>query len=149
MTVSVISSGIEPLGWAMTVSPRHRLDDAVAERLVEVDEVQERVGVAEDGRAFGGADRPDVAHPVAVEVRRDLLVEVALVVDDPGDDETAAGPRGDLDGVRRALVGVDPPEEEQVIARVRVEGERVGVDAMVDRGGVVQGGWRSASLIAT
>ena len=97
----------------------HRLDDAVAERLVEVDEVQEGVGAAEHGCAVGGGDRSEVADAVAVDVRGDLLVEVALVLDDAGDDEAAAGRGRDLDGVGGALVGVDPPEEEQVIARAR------------------------------
>ena len=46
--------------------------------------------------------------------------------------------RGDLDGLRRALVGVDAAEEQQVLAGVGVHGEGVDVDAVVDRGGVVQ-----------
>ena len=56
----------------------HRLDDAVAERLVEVDEVQQGVGAAEDlGALLGRRDRTEVADPVAVEVGRDLVAEVA------------------------------------------------------------------------
>ena len=50
---------------------------------------------AEHVGAVGGGDRADVADAVAVEVRRDELVEVLLVVDDAGDDEAAAGPAGD------------------------------------------------------
>ncbi len=95
---------------------RHRLDDAVAERLVEVDEVQEGVGGTEHGRPFGAADGSDVAHAVVVEVRHDLLVEVSLVVDDASDDEAAAGQSGGRDRVLGAFVRVDPTEEQQVIA---------------------------------
>ena len=71
-------------------------------------------------------------------MRCDLLVEVALVVDDPGDDEAAPGPRGDLDGGRGALVGVDPAEEQEVVTGAGAEREGISVDAMVDRGRVVQ-----------
>ena len=128
----------------------HRLDDAVAERLVEVDEVQQGVRSRRAlRRASAASTGAEVAHPLAVDVRRDLVAEVLLVLDDPGDVEPAAGSAGDLDRMGGALVGVDPPEEQQVLAGTRVDGERVDVDAVVDGGGVVQTGWRSASLIAT
>ena len=57
--------------------------------------------------------------------------------------------RGDVDRLDRPLVRMDPAEEEQVVAGARAGGERVEVDAVVDRGHVVEVGWRSASLIAT
>ena len=60
-----------------------------------------------------------------------------------------AGTPGDLDGEVGALVGVDPAEEEQVVARLGDEREPGQVDPVVDRGRVVQVGLRSASLIAT
>src|SRR6185295_19310687 len=41
---------------------RHRLDDAVAERLLEVDEVQQRDGAAEHVGPELGPDGSDVAH---------------------------------------------------------------------------------------
>ena len=66
---------------------RHRLDDAVAERLVEPDRVQQRIGAAEQRRPLLGAHRADEGHPLTVEPRRDPLVEVLLVLDDPGDHE--------------------------------------------------------------
>jgi len=58
--------------------------------------------------------------------------EVLLVVDDPGDDQGYAGPPGDLDRQVGALVGVDAAEEQQVLARVRLEGERGRVDPVMD-----------------
>ena len=116
----------------------HRLDDAVAERLVEVDQVEQGVGTAQHLRAHGGIDGAEVAHLLAVDVRRDLVAEVLLVLDDPGDVEPAATSTGDLDRLGGALVGVDPTEEQQMLTGTRVDAEPVDIDAVVDGGGVVQ-----------
>ena len=115
-----------------------RLDDAEAERFVEVDEMEERVRRAERRRSVDRIDRAEIADPIAIEVRLHLVAEVPLVLDDAGDVEAAARPLGDLDGVRRALVGMDASEEEQVFTGSRVEIEVVGVDAVMHRRGVVQ-----------
>ena len=77
---------------------------------------------------------------LAVDVRLDAVAEVLVVLDDAGDVEPASGRSGDVDGVDGALVGMDPPEVQQVFAGVGVDGERRGVDAVVDGGGVVQPG---------
>ena len=71
-------------------------------------------------------------------MRLDLLAEVPLVLHDPRDVEPAAGSTGDVDRVRGALVGMDPPEEQQMISRSGMHGEGGGVDAVVDRGRVVE-----------
>ena len=75
---------------------------------------------------------------LAVDVRRDLVAEVLLVLDDPGDVEPTATPAGDLDRVGGALVGVDPPEEQQMLAGIRMDRELVDIDSVMDGGGVVQ-----------
>ena len=62
-------------------------------------------------------DRAHVGHAITVDVRRDLDVEGALVLDDPREHEPATGEPGDLDRVRGALVGMDASEEQQVLAR--------------------------------
>src|SRR5581483_5679354 len=54
----------------------HRLDDAEAEGLVEVDEVQERSCSAEQLSAPVGADRTEVAHTLTVDPRLDELLEI-------------------------------------------------------------------------
>ena len=116
----------------------HRLDDAVAERLVEVDQVEQGVRTPQYFGALRLVDGAEVAHLLAVDVRRDLVAEVLLVLDDPGDVESAAAAAGDLDRVGGALVGVDPSEEQQMLAGARMDRELVDVDAVVDGGGVVQ-----------
>ena len=68
------------------------------------------------------------------------VTEVLLVLDDAGDVEPATGSVGDVDGVGGALVGMDPSEVEEVFARSRIDGERTGVDPVVNGGGVVQPG---------
>ena len=50
---------------------RHRLGDAEAERLVEADEMQERVGSSEHLGAPSGFDRADVLHAVVNDVEDD------------------------------------------------------------------------------
>ena len=82
-------------------------------------------------------------------MRCDLGTEVVLVLDDAGDVESAPGTSGDGDRVCGSLVGVDAPEVQQVIARRRCDVEVGGRDAVVDRRGIVEPRWRSASLIAT
>ena len=64
--------------------------------------------------------------------------EVRLVLDDAGDVQAPAGAVGDLDRVRRALVRVDAPEVQQVVTGRGIDGEVVGADPVVDRGGVAQ-----------
>ena len=71
-------------------------------------------------------------------MRRDLVAEVLLVLDDPGDVEPAATSAGDLDRVGGALVGMDPSEEQQMLAGARMDREPVDIDAVVNGGGVVQ-----------
>ena len=85
-----------------------------------------------------GVDGAEIAHLRAVDVRRDLVAEVLLVLDDAGDVESAAASAGDLDRFGGALVGVDPSEEQQVLAGDRMDRERVDIDAVVHGGGVVQ-----------
>ena len=74
------------------------------------------MGAPEHRGPLRRSDRSDVPHTVAVDVGLDLVAEVPLVLDDAGDDQAPTGGRGDRDGLGRALVGVDPPEEQQVVA---------------------------------
>src|SRR5581483_10327550 len=103
----------------------HRLDDAEPERLLEVDEMDERPRAAEQPGAAVGADRAEVADVLPVEPRLDLLLEVGAVLDDAGETERQPGAPGELDRFGRALVGVDPAEEKQVAAAAVAERERV------------------------
>ena len=117
----------------------HRLDHAVAEGLVEIDEVQQGVSAASTvGSSPDGVDRAEVADRARRRGAARPRAEVLLVLDDAGDVEPTSGSPGDLDRVGRALVGMDPPEVQQVFAGSGVDGEGVGVDAVVDGGGVVQ-----------
>ena len=72
---------------------RHCFYDAVTEGLLEVDEVQECVRCTEDGTSTRCFDCADVADAVIVDVRRDLVAEVTLVLDDAGDHEGPTGRR--------------------------------------------------------
>ena len=69
---------------------------------------------------------------------RDLVGEVLLVLNDARDGQRTVGASSDRNRLGGALVGMDSPEEEQVIARIRMLGEGVHVDAMVNRLGIVK-----------
>ncbi len=73
------------------------------------------MGAAQHRAAFGGGDGTDVADVAAVEMGRHVLVEVLLVLHDAGDDQRPPRPTGDGDRLGRALVGMDAPEEQQVV----------------------------------
>ena len=73
-------------------------------------------------------------------MRRDLTREVLLVVDDASEDERAAGAARDLDRLGHALVRMDAPEKEEVVAGALARREFLERDAMVDRGGVAKRG---------
>src|SRR3954451_14572047 len=88
--------------------------------------------------ACGGVDRSDVSHPVPVNVWCDLVVEVLLILDDPGDLEPTPTPAGDFDGVGGALIWVDSSEEQQMLTGTRMDCESVDFDAVVNGRGVVQ-----------
>src|SRR5258705_11929314 len=113
---------------------RHRLDDAVTERLVEVDRGEQCMRTPQYFGALRLFDGAEVAHLLAVDVRRDLDTEVRVVLDDPGDVEPAATSAGDLDRLGGALVGVDPSEEQQMLAVTRMDREPLDIDAAVDGG---------------
>src|SRR4029077_8210364 len=98
-------------------SAGHRLDDAVPEWLLEADQMEERVSASEQTDPLHRPDRPDEPDPIAVDLRSDLLVEVPLVLDDPGDGQQHPGTLGDLDRLGGTLVRVDTAEEEEVAAR--------------------------------
>src|SRR5690348_11792103 len=90
---------------------RHRLDDAEAERLVEVDEVQERPRTAEQGSAAVGPYRADVPHAYPVQAGFHELLEITAILDDPGDRQRHGGALSDVDRLHRPFVRVDPTEE--------------------------------------
>src|SRR5688572_19287218 len=95
---------------------------------------------SENLRALVGADRSQVADPLAVEVRRHLGLEVAAILDDARDDEREADATGDLDRLGRALLGMDPPEEQEVPPVPLSKREVVGVDPVMNGGHVVEAG---------
>ena len=75
---------------------------------------------------------------LTVDVRLDLTAEVLLVLDDAGDVEPAAGSAGDLDRVAVPLSGWMRPKNSRWSPGVGMHRERSRVDAVVDRGGVVE-----------
>jgi len=114
------------------------LHDRQSEGLGEVDQVQQRQGAAQQGVAFDRTDRSDVRDPGVIDVRGHCGVEVLLVVDDAGDHQQHPAATGDLDGEVRALVRMDPPQEEQIALSRRRVREAIQLDAVVDRRGVRQ-----------
>ena len=79
---------------ATTGVPQAIASTTCAERLVEVDQVEQGVRTAQYLGAQSGVDGAQVAHLHAVDKRRDFVVEVFLVLDDPGDVEPAATSAG-------------------------------------------------------
>ena len=116
----------------------HRLHDAEAERLVEVDEVHECPRSAEERVAPIPIHRPDVRHTFPVDERRDEPLEVPLVLDDPGEDQGQPDAFGDLDRLDRPFVRMDPSEEQQIAAGSVAELELAHVDAVMNRRHVIE-----------
>ena len=102
--------------------------------------MQKRVGAAQHVSALIWPDRADERDLVVVDPRRDPLLEVVLILDDARDDEPPVRRERHVDRLRRTLVRMDAPEEQQIAARRIVEGERGGFDPVVDRGGIVEVG---------
>ena len=117
---------------------RHRLDHAEPEWLLERDEVQQRARASQHRAALIGSHGADVAHAFTVDVRFHRPLEVLPVLHDAGDRQRHADARGDLDRFGRALVRMDPSEEQEVVARSLDQWERVHPDAVMDRGLVVE-----------
>src|SRR6202521_773476 len=125
----------------------HRLDDGEAERLVEVDQMQQRAGLAKRPGSWRSTDRPEIRYPVAVDARGDPPFEIVLVLDDAGHDQPPVRTARRLDRLRRTLVGMNTAEEQQAFSAGRVERKVVERNAVVNGSGVVEVGWRLASLI--
>ena len=68
-------------------------------------------------------DRAEKLHPIAVDVRRDLLAEILLVVWDRRHLQAHAGALGDLDREMRPFLGMEAAEKDEIVARPVDEGE--------------------------
>jgi hypothetical protein len=108
-----------------------------AERLRPVDREQQGVGAAQELVLLAPAHLADELdeRPGLVEQGLDgpLVIIALLRVDFRRDLELPARPPGDLDGPVQALLGGDPAEEGQVVARPVTEGVQVARQAVVDR----------------
>src|SRR5581483_2999582 len=100
--------------------------------------MHKRPRTAEQSPASVWSDRADVRHSLTVEARFDQPLEVAAVLDDPGDHEWQTNTFGHLDRLHRPLVRMDAAEEQQVLARLLLVWELAQVDAVVDRRDVVE-----------
>ena len=93
---------------------------------------------AEQLVALRAAHVAEELHGVPVDVRFDPFAKVGRVVRDAGDLQPYAGTAGDLDGEVRAFLGMEAREEEQIVAGPIDERERVGIDAIVGSGEIVE-----------
>src|ERR1019366_9750099 len=108
------------------------------ERLVERDQLEHGERATQQRIPFRRPNRPQESHSVAVEPRLNLTPEVVRVLDDPRDQQRQAGGGRRLDRQMNALVRMDPPEDQRVVAGVRAEGEVRQADAVVDGCDVVE-----------
>ena len=74
------SSGSEPRGFAITGVPAASDSTTDSERLLEVDQVEQRGRAAERLVALGWPDGPDEAYGLAIDAWLDLLAEVGPVM---------------------------------------------------------------------
>ncbi len=119
---------------------RERLDDRQPEGLLEGDEVEQGGGAPEQSVALGWSHSADEVNVRAVDEWLDLLAEVGRVLDDACDDEGYACAPGHLDRKVGPLFRMDSAQEQQVTAIAAGKGERIQVDAVVDRRVVREGG---------
>ena len=119
-------------------SAGHRFDDAEAERLVEADEVEEGPRSGEELAAAIRTDGADVRDPLSVEPGLDGSLEVLVVLNDPRDDQRQTSLLGHVDRLGGPFLGMDPSEEQEVVARPLPRLELVHVDAVVNRRDVVE-----------
>ena len=119
---------------------RHRLHDGQAERLIEMDRVQQRGRVTEDIRPALRADRAEEYDLVPVDVRLHGFGEIPLVLHDAANHQPSSRPAGDLDGIGSPLVGMDAPERDKLIAGVGAIREHREVNAVMDGRGIVKPG---------
>ena len=132
-------SGIDPSGYAITGVPV--ANDSTTESpngSAKPIRCSNASAPPSSASRSAGPTGPDVGDAGRREMRFDQLPEVALILDDPGDDQRQPGPARDLDRPMGALVGMDAAEEQQVVPGLIAEGERGEVDAVVDRRGVGQ-----------
>ena len=100
--------------------------------------MQERSCAAEQLPARVTPNGSDVAHAPPVDSRFDEPLEIVAVLDDPGDRQRHARTLGHLDRFNGPLVRVDPPKEQEILARLTLEVELAQIDPVVDRGNVVE-----------
>ena len=119
---------------------RHRLHDGQAERLVEMDRVQQRSRTTQDLRPALRADRAEEHDLVPVDVGLHGVGEIPLVLHDAADHQPSSRPAGDLDGVGSSLVRMDAPERDKLVTWAGAVREHREVDAVMDSRGIVEPG---------
>ena len=137
--INDLGHGAAPIGDDRGAA-RHRLHDRQAERLIEMDRVQQRRRVAEDLRPALRADRAEEYDLVPVDMRLHGVGEIPLVLHDAADHQPSARAAGDLDGVGSSLVRMDAPERDKRVTGAGAVREHLEVDAVMDGRGIVKPG---------
>ena len=119
---------------------RHGLHDGQAERLVEVDRVQQHGRIAEDIRPAPRADRTKEHDLIPVDMRFHGVGEIPLVLHDAADHQPSSRAAGDLDGISCSLVRMDAPKRDKVILPSGAVREHPEVDSVMDGRGIVEPG---------
>lgn len=96
-------------------SAGERFHDAVAERLVEVNRMQQCLRISQQGAFSFRPDGADISDLIG-EIGLNALVEIPLILDDSRDDQLFFDPSRDLDCILRPLVRMDTPEKKKIIA---------------------------------
>ena len=94
--------------------------------------MQQRTRVAEQTIASLRPDTPQVLHGVAVHGRRDLALEIVLILDDARHHEPTASGARDLDCFLRTFVRMNSPKEQKVVLRTVAERECAQINPMMD-----------------
>ena len=80
----------------------------------------------------------DIKDLLIVEMGFDPLSEIALILDNTGDDQTHSAQTSNLDGQMNTFIRVDPTKENQVITAGLLKRVQRKIDAVVDRRQVIQ-----------
>ncbi len=113
-------------------STRHRFDHRQSKWFLEVDQVQKGACVAKGVLSLLPTDRAVIGYMHAGSGWHDCRLIVLAVLHDAVHVQMMPTKTCDFDRLRGALVGMDSPEEKQVIADIRIERKIIDWNAVMN-----------------
>ena len=118
-------------------SAGHGFNHRKAERLVEIDRMQQSQGLSENLVSFLRPHTADIANLI-IQMGFDMRSVVCFILDDAGQNKRLFAPSGNFNGFPGPFIVMNASEKNQIILRLIIEYKIFNINAMIDGGDIIQ-----------